>query len=419
MAVDTTLYELLEVEVNASSDDIRKAYKRHALANHPDKVPETERATASVRFQKIQQAYDILRDPQSRSQYDQYGLDEKGQPAMEEAGFMEMDDLLSQMFGMPMGGGPGKFAARERKRRGSDVIHEYPISLEDMYTGREIKLAATRDVTCSGCQGTGGKRFAKERTCVACQGRGYQHHIRQVQGHYLTNQQVICPKCSGKGVAFREKDRCKRCKGKGVTDQRRILVFNVPPGSHDGDKIVQPGMADEALGMVPGDVILVLREKDHNVFERLGDDLMATVEISLAEALCGFSRVLITTLDGRALRYTQPAGKILRPGDCIVVSNEGMPKGRYIDVRGDLYLKVDILFPPDYFYQQPDVARKLAQLLPRAPHVSVSANTLIDDVEGRIGDKTQFGGEARFASHTEEEEYYSGNSQSVPECTAQ
>ncbi|KAL2315005.1 DNAJ protein Xdj1 [Schizosaccharomyces pombe] len=413
MVVDTKLYDILEVHFEASAEEIKKSYKRLALLHHPDKAPIHEKEEAAERFRGVQEAYDILKDPESREMYDMYGMNSDSNGQFD--GGVNLDDVLAQMFGMNFeAGGPGKNVPRDRKRRGSDVIHDYEISLEDMFKGKEVKLRATRNTLCPRCQGRGGKRFAKEKPCLSCDGKGVKQHLKHVGPHHVTNSQVICDTCNGKGVSFRGKDRCKHCKGSGTVPEQRMLSFFVNRSAKENDKIIQRGMADEAYGITPGDVILQLHQKPHPVFERLGDDLKAKLKISLAEALTGFNRVILTTLDGRGLEYVQPIGKILHPGDCLIIPGEGMYKDSKTDLRGDLYLEVDIEFPKDGSIGTTEI-EILRDILPSIPKVSVMDDTLIDSVRGVPGDISHFGGDARYANEDYGDETYEG----VPECQAQ
>ncbi|EPY54014.1 DNAJ protein Xdj1 [Schizosaccharomyces cryophilus OY26] len=410
MVADTTLYDILEVDSTASADEIKKRYKKLALQNHPDKVAESDREDAAARFRNIQTAYDVLREPSSRETYDMYGLEHEGHDNSQNG--VDINDVLAQMFGMNFGahGAPG-----QQKRRGSDVVHDYEITLEDMFKGKEIKLRATRNVICPHCQGKGGKRFAKERSCLSCSGKGVQQHLHRVGPHHVTTQQSTCEDCNGRGSNFRTKDRCKYCKGSGVVGEKRVLTFYVRRSAKEMDKVVQPGMADEALGMTPGDVVLRLRQVPHPVYERVGDDLKAKLKISLAEALVGFKRAVVTTLDGRILEYYQPKGKILRPGDCIVIPGEGMYRDYQTDLRGDLYLEVEIEFPKDDSLDGKSM-QMLQNILPAcSKQVPVTKDAIVDSVTGQLGDVSNFGGSARFENpFAEEEEFHS-----VPECTAQ
>ena len=192
---------------------------------------------------------------------------------------------------------------------------------------------------------------AKQKKCPACSGSGQ----KIVVDMFNRPARVICGDCSGSGSILRAKDNCKKCKGTKLTEEKKLLEFWIDRGMEDGDRIVIKGEADQEPGKETGDVIFVLREKDHPVFTRMGPDLKATLNITLEEALCGFSRVILTTLDGRGLKYTHKVtgGKVIRPKEIFKIVGEGMPIGKKSDEKGDLYLDVDIEFPQDGWIADP------------------------------------------------------------------
>ncbi|GAO45814.1 DnaJ domain-containing protein [Saitoella complicata NRRL Y-17804] len=400
MVADTAYYDLLGISPDASSNEIKKAYHKLALETHPDKVPEPEREEAAEKFKDIQDAYDTLREPESREMYDEFGSD--GGPGMGGGmgGGMDMDDLFEQMFGMGMGGmgggyGPGREPHRGGRRGGKtpDAVQEYPVSLEDLYKGKTTRMAASRKVVCQHCSGTGGKKGAKEKKCGGCDGRGLKSAVSRDGMGQLRTMQVECDQCDGEGKKIPEAHACRKCKGKKVVDEKKILEIHVERGMRDGERIVLPGLADEQPGRETGDVIFKLRQKEHPDFARLGSDLRTTLKITLAESLCGFSRVVLTTLDGRGLRFTHPAGKVLRPGEVIIVKGEGMPRGRRSDDKGDLFLEVEVEFPPDNWVSDTSDLKKLATVLPDVKRAAEKGPEIVDDAEYVKGTFDGFGGE--------------------------
>ncbi|KAI9858362.1 MAG: hypothetical protein M1830_006337, partial [Pleopsidium flavum] len=178
---------------------------------------------------------------------------------------------------------------------------------------------------------------------------------------------------------FKEKDRCKKCKGNRVTEERKVLEIYIPRGSKEGDRIVLEGEADQVPDQQPGDIVFVLDEVEHLKFRRAGADLTAPMEITLAESLCGLSRVVIKHLDGRGIHinHLQPKGRVLKPSQVIKVAGEGMPYKKS-DTMGDLYLVVQIQFPEDGWLED-SVIPKLQELLPK-PGKPILADT-VDEVE--------------------------------------
>ncbi|KAF9892514.1 hypothetical protein FE257_001623 [Aspergillus nanangensis] len=377
---------VLEIHKSATKDEIRKAYRKAALSSHPDKVPEEERATAEIKFKSVQEAYDILYDEDKRNLYDTHGMgafNGSGEPGM--GAGPDIDDILAQMFGGGMGGMggmPGGMPGGHRPpkpRRSPNEEQKYEVSLEDLYKGKTVKFASTKNVICSLCQGKGGKEKAQAKKCSTCGGEGYKQVLRQM-GQFLTQQTVPCTTCNGDGQFFSPKDKCKKCKGNKTVEAKKILEIYIPRGAREGDKIVLEGEADQVPDQEPGDIIFHLVEIDHPTFERAGADLMATIDVTVAEALTGFSRVVIKHLDGRGIELKHPTKScgVLSHGQVLRVPGEGMPIKRS-DARGDLYLNVNIKFPDDKWKPSPAVLEKLKEMLPK-PDPLIQADT-VDEVD--------------------------------------
>ncbi|KAF0716913.1 hypothetical protein As57867_002590, partial [Aphanomyces stellatus] len=209
---NTSFYETLGVSKNASAADIKKAYRKLALKNHPDKGGDPEL------FKNITVAYEALSDPDKRELYDKYGEEGLQQGG---GGGHPGADIFSQMFG---GGG------RQRgPQRGEDLTHPLKVSLEDLYNGKTVKLAVNRDVLCGGCSGRGGPEGA-ETSCNTCNGRGMRVQLRQIAPGMVQQVQSVCPDCRGQGKSIREADRCKVCKGNKVTKERKVLEVHIEKG---------------------------------------------------------------------------------------------------------------------------------------------------------------------------------------------
>jgi DnaJ homolog subfamily A member 2 len=260
---------------------------------------------------------------------------------------------------------------------------------------------------------SGGKHGAKPKKCPACSGKGQKVAVDMF--HRMAT--VVCHDCDGSGTILRAKDRCKKCKGTKLTDEKKPLEFWIERGMEDGDHIVLRGEADQEPGKEPGDAIFVLTETDHPVYRRTGPDLRATLHITLKEALCGFSRVILTTLDGRGLKYTHKAGQVIRPKDVFKIVGEGMPVGKKSDEKGRLYLNVEIEFPPDGWLLDSGKVDTLAGLLPTSSTTSAEeVPEIVDDIILEKADPTEFGGPDGPGWETESD----GESDGVPEqCTTQ
>lgn len=331
-----------------------------------------------------------------------------------------MEDILN-MFGMGggMGGMGGMGGAPRRPRRGEDDVNEQEVTLEELYKGKTVKFNNTKNVICSHCKGFGGKEKATAKQCTTCAGKGFLQKLMQVQPGMVAPTMVHCSTCHGAGKFFKDKDRCRRCKGARVVSTKKPLELYIPPGSREGERIVLSGEADELPDQEPGDIIFVLKEKDHPVFKRAGSDLTATVDVTLAEALTGFDRVVVKHLDGRGISLKHPSkkGAILRPDQILKVSGEGMPVKKS-DTKGDLYLLVNIEFPEDGYFDGGDKASKLSELLPK-PAPPIKADE-VDEVDYQPdADFDDFGagsGDPRAGGGWEDEED-EGNGQ--PQCQQQ
>ncbi|EPQ52738.1 DnaJ-domain-containing protein [Gloeophyllum trabeum ATCC 11539] len=367
MPVEVELYELLGVSVDASEDEIKKAYRKKAKEHHPVKNPNDPEA--SQKFQEMAAAYEILSDPNKREVYDSYGMDGVAGRGGKGGGPPGMDpaDIFAEFFG---GGGPGMFSfdfgggPRSGRRRGSqDSIIEYDVTLEDLYNGKSVKMNMEREVVCESCKGSGARGSAKPRKCVKCEGKGWTYVHSQIGPSQLATSRAVCSECDGEGEKLREKDRCKKCKGEKTVKEKTRQEIHIEKGMSDRQRIVLAGAGDQTPGSPPGDVVFVLKLKQHESFERSGNDLLATVKITLSEALLGFSRVLITHLDGRGVRVSSPPGKVVKFGDTIVLRGEGMPTYKRPDEKGDLYVVMQVEMPDEEWLRSTDRAA-LEKLLP-------------------------------------------------------
>ncbi|EXJ62801.1 hypothetical protein A1O7_03241 [Cladophialophora yegresii CBS 114405] len=409
-APEVDLYEILGVPRDASQADIRKAYRKAALAHHPDKVPPEQREEAETRFKAASQAYEILYDDEKRRLYDTHGMaafDGRGPGGM--GAEVNMEDILN-MFGMGGGipgmGMPGMGGGPRRMRKSPDENQKYEVSLEDLYKGKTVKFSSTKNVICSKCKGTGGAEKAQAKECSQCKGQGVKQVLSQVGPGMLTQRMVECGACEGTGQVYNPKDKCKKCKGKRVTEEKKQLELYIPRGAREGDQIRLEGEADQIPGAEQtGDIVFHLVEQSHEVFQRTGNDLSAKLDITLAEALTGFHRVVLKHLDGRGieLNHPQEPGQILRPGEVLKIRGEGMPMKKS-DAKGDLYLVVEIAFPEDgYFLDKPGALEQLQKLLP-PPEPPIEDVDEADEVQFELADIDEIGGEEAQGAWEDDED---------------
>ena len=235
-------------------------------------------------------------------------------------------------------------------------------------------------------------------------------------GPMLVQQEVQCDVCSGSGKTYSDKEKCKKCKGQRTQSERKVLEVYIPPGTNNGDKIVLQGEADRNPDQEAGDIVFHVEQQEHPVYTRAGTDLSAQLHVTLAEALCGFSRIVTKTLDDRGLHvdHQKPAKGVLRPGQVLKIQGEGMPIKKSAE-RGDLYLEVDIQFPNDDSLQDSDVTSKLRELLPK-PEPPITAET-VDDVSFESdADIRDFGGNGGGHDSAWEDE---DEAEGAPQCAQQ
>jgi DnaJ family protein A protein 2 len=270
-------YKLLQVEQNATEAEIKKAYRKMAIKHHPDKGGDPET------FKSITTAYEVLSDPEKRARYN-----EGGEDAVSGEGGGNPTDVFDMFFGGG-GGGRGGGGRRQRKKT-KDVVHTLPVTLEQLYNGATKKMAVTREVL---------DQKAGVKDCAECDGRGVQVRVVRM-GPMIQQMQQPCGTCNGVGKMYQTKK------------EREVLEIFVEKGAVDGHKITFSGKADEHPDADPGDVVFTLKQKEHPTFIRRGADLYVKKDISLREALCGFT-LEIDHLDGRKLLIKNSPGEIVTP----------------------------------------------------------------------------------------------------------
>ncbi|XP_016493660.1 dnaJ protein homolog isoform X1 [Nicotiana tabacum] len=361
-------YEVLGVSKSASQDELKKAYRKAAIRNHPDKGGDPEK------FKELAQAYEVLSDPEKRETYDQYGEDAlKEGMGSSGGGVHDHFDIFESFFGGGSFGGGGSRFRASRQKQGEDVVHTLRVSLEDLYNGTTKKLSLSRNRLCSKCNGKGSKSGASGR-CYGCQGTGMRVTTRQIAPGMIQQMQHVCPECRGSGEVISERDRCSQCKGNKVSQEKKVLEVNVEKGMQHNQKIVFEGEADEAPDTITGDIVFVLQQKDHSKFKRKFDDLYMEHTLTLTEALCGFQFVL-THLDGRQLLIKSNPGEVIKPDQYKAINDEGMPSYGRPFIKGRLYIHFNVDFPESGVLS-PETCRGIETILPARPGKSSSGMEL-------------------------------------------
>ena len=357
MVKETAYYDLLGVKPSATADELKKSYRKLALKYHPDKNPDKE---AAEKFKNISQAYEVLSDPKKREIYDQ-----GGEQALKEGGSGEGFSSPMDIFDMFFGGGGGR---RRKENKGKDVIHQLGVSLEDLYNGTTRKLALQKNVICDKCEGRGGKAGAVQK-CTTCKGTGSQVILNQLGAGMYQQIHTQCRECDGNGEKINPKDMCKTCQGRKIVHERKILEVHIDKGMEDGQKITFMGEGDQSPGLEPGDIIIILEEKEHSVFKRKEMDLFMKVDINLTEALCGFKRT-IKTLDSRTIIISTTPGEVIKPNDIKCVLNEGMPMYKNPFEKGRLIINFNVKFPENNAFDSKKIL-ELEKILPAKTKVDI------------------------------------------------
>lgn len=327
-------YDILGVSKDATPDELKKAHRKLALKLHPDKGGDPEK------FKEINEAYDVLKDAEKRSIYDEYG-----EEAIKEGmgGGNGGPGGMADIFDMFMGGGGGR-RGQPRDRKSEDVVHKLQVSLEEMYNGGTKKLSMSRNMPCDTCKGNGTKS-GKKYECNTCRGTGVQVQLRPLGPGMVQQIQTRCGNCSGTGFATPANDVCTACKGKCLISEKKTHEVHVEPGMKNGTRIVLRGEAGcSEPGLAPGDVVLVLQQKEHEHFQRAGIDLVYKKSIGLAEALCGLT-LHIKHLDGRILKVPHPPGQVIKPDSFYCIRDEGMPVHGRPFQKGNIYVHFNVIFP--------------------------------------------------------------------------
>ena len=338
---EPSYYQLLGVEKNADDKAIKSAYRRLAKQYHPDRNPGD--AGAERRFKQINEAYEVLKNEQSRAAYDALGhaafkahgaAGAGGAGAgMGGAGFASMSDIFGNLFDDIMG---GQARRRDARRRGEDLRYDMPISLEDAYSGRRAEIPVTTPVACEACSGSGAAPGTRPSACPACGGAG---RLRTSQGFFTVERP--CPQCQGRGE--RIETPCPQCGGnRRVRKQRRISV-DIPAGIEDGTRIrlTGEGAPAPAGGGGNGDLYIFISVRPHALFQRQGADLFCQVPVSMTTAALG-GDVEIPSLSGQRLKIKIPEG--CQNGRRFRLRAKGMPVLQSRE-HGDLYVEVGVETP--------------------------------------------------------------------------
>jgi molecular chaperone DnaJ len=347
MAQKRDYYDVLGVNKSATKDELKKAYRKIALKYHPDRNPDDK--GAEDKFKEAAEAYEVLSNDDKKSRYDQYGhAGVNGQAGFQGGGFNNMDDIFSQfsdIFGGGFGdifgnrGGGGQRGGRQGGgQRGSNLRIKVSLTLEEINEGVTKKIKVKKYVGCTTCAGSGAKDKNAVKTCHTCNGSGY---VRRVQNTFLGQMQTTaaCPTCNGAGKMITNK--CGSCKGDGRVYGEETIQLEIPAGVSEGMQLSMSGKGNRGvLGGPAGDLLINIKEKEHEHFTRDGNNILYEMEVNFADAVLG-TNIEVPTLTGKVkipLPQGTPAGKILR------LRGKGLPSIQGYG-KGDQLLHINIFVP--------------------------------------------------------------------------
>ncbi len=358
MATKRDYYEVLGVPKDASAEDIKKAYRKLAKECHPDLHPNDK--TAEERFKELNEANEVLSDPEKRARYDRYGHEDPTQGfgggagggfgGFDFSGFGGMGgmgDIFDQLFG----GGMGGAQQRNAPRQGNDLRYELRITFEEAAFGCEKSFEFTRDELCDTCHGSGAKPGTQPKTCPTCKGTG---QVRVSGGFMVTVR--TCSTCGGTGKIVQ--DKCTACGGSGKVRRRRTATVKVPAGIDNGQTIVMNGQGEPGVNGGPaGDLYIQVSVKPHKLFRREGTNLYLEMPISFTQAALG-ADIDVPTLGGGKTTFHIPEGT--QNDTEFRIKGQGVQQLRST-YRGDLVLKVRVEVPRRLNEKQKDLLRQFEQ----------------------------------------------------------
>lgn len=346
-------YEVLGLEKNATKEDIKKAYRKLSKKYHPDINKE---ADAADKFKEVKEAYEVLSDDQKRDQYDRFGHTDPNQGFGgfgdgDFGGFGGFEDIFSTFFG----GGGTRRRDPNAPRQGADLQYTMTLNFEEAVFGKETELEIPREETCDTCNGSGAKPGTKPETCSHCHGSGQLNTEQNTPFGKIVNRRV-CHYCSGTGKII--KDKCKTCSGTGKVKKRRKINVKIPAGVDDGQQLRVSGQGEPGINGGPaGDLYVVFHVREHEFFERDGDDIYCEMPITFTQAALG-DEIEVPTLHGK-VKLKVPAGT--QTGTKFRLRGKGVPNVRGYGT-GDQHIHVKVVTPTKLTDKQKQLLREFSEI---------------------------------------------------------
>lgn len=351
-------YEVLSVNKTSSKDELKTAYRKLAIMYHPDKNPGN--AEAEEKFKEASEAYDVLSNDDKRARYDRFGHD--GLRGAGASGFNNTDDIFSAFSDIFGGGifddffgGSSRGRRREKGQRGSDIKIPMPLTLEEIAKGTTKTISLKKWVNCNSCSGTGAKHGTGTNTCLSCAGTG---EIRQVSkslfGQFVNVS--TCPHCNGSGEVIKEK--CNDCHGEGRVRGEEEIKIDIPAGVEEGNYLPLQGKGNAGKnGGIAGNLIVVMEEKEHDMFIREGNHIIYKLTISFPDAVLG-NTLEVPTLWGEEMLTIEPG---IQPGTTLTLRDKGIPNLNSYG-KGNQYVMINIFVPNKLANKEKEIIKELSEI---------------------------------------------------------
>ena len=379
MADKKDYYEILGVSKNATDDELKKAFRKKAKQWHPDANPNNKKE-AEAKFKEVNEAYEVLSNPQKRQMYDQFGTADPQQAGFgggpfgggngyysystsDFGDFGDLGDIFSSFFGGGFGGQRSSSRRNNGPRKGEDLNIGIDISFEESFLGVEKEIVVTRQETCSHCNGTGAKKGTNPVKCPTCNGTG---NVTSYQNTILGRVQTrrTCSDCRGTGEIIKEP--CENCKGKGTVRKTPKVKIKIPAGINDNQTVVLRGEGNPGVkGGPAGDLYITVRVRKSSIFKRDGNSVYCDIPVTITQATLG-AELEIPMVDGSKEKYKIP--EATQTGTQFTIRGKGF-KSINSSMQGNFIFRVVVQTPKKLTKEQRDLLMALAKTMNEQPPV--------------------------------------------------